>query len=230
MSRNARPLARALTRPLAPTVAAVLCAFGLAGVSLPAAAHPHVWVDVRNTLLFDADGRVTGVRAEWLFDALFSAFALSEVDTDKDGTASAEELVPLAAGYLDSLREYDYFMEVTSGGAIIDIADATEGLAENRDGRLMLAFTAPLAAPVDGALGDLEVRSYDPTYYVALDMAESEAAALGENAADACRVAVEPPKDGGEWQTLADSALGDGVAVRSVAAQYASVVRLTCAP
>lgn len=210
--------------------AAVLAMAGVAATTLPARAHPHVWVDVRNTLLFDDEGRVTGVRAEWLFDALFSAFALSEADADKDGAVSAAELVPLADGYLESLREFDYFMDVSSGGAVIGMEDATGGLAEDRDGRLWFAFTVPFASPVDAMLGDLEVRSYDPTYYVALDMAESDAVALGPRAVQACRVAVEPPKDGGDWQTLADSMLEDTAAVRSVAARYASVVRLTCAP
>ena len=46
------------------------------GLVQPAAAHPHVWVTATGELLYAADGSVTGIRNHWLFDDMFSAFAV----------------------------------------------------------------------------------------------------------------------------------------------------------
>ena len=57
----------------------------LVGSSLPALAHPHVFVDARLEVRFDADGRVAALRHVWRFDDAFSAFASQGLDTNGDG-------------------------------------------------------------------------------------------------------------------------------------------------
>jgi ABC-type uncharacterized transport system substrate-binding protein len=40
-----------------------------------AVAHPHVWVTMHSEVVYAPDGSVTGVRHDWSFDDMFSAFA-----------------------------------------------------------------------------------------------------------------------------------------------------------
>ena len=47
-------------------------------------AHPHAWIDVRVTVLFDGDGAITGLRQSWLFDEFYTAFATEGLDGDGD--------------------------------------------------------------------------------------------------------------------------------------------------
>ena len=63
----------------------------------PAAeAHPHVFVDARAELVFDATGQVTAVRHIWQFDQAFSEYAIQGLDANDDGKLSDDELAPLA--------------------------------------------------------------------------------------------------------------------------------------
>ena len=61
-----------------------------------AQAHPHVWVTAASELIFAADGSITGVRHAWIFDDMFSTYALQGIKAKKKGAYTREELAPLA--------------------------------------------------------------------------------------------------------------------------------------
>ena len=44
--------------------------------ALPACAHPHVWIAATTDLVFDESGRVAAVRHQWVFDAMYSGYAV----------------------------------------------------------------------------------------------------------------------------------------------------------
>ena len=46
-----------------------------------AQAHPHVWITATSELIYAPDGSVTGVRHAWVFDDMFSAYALQGIET-----------------------------------------------------------------------------------------------------------------------------------------------------
>jgi ABC-type uncharacterized transport system substrate-binding protein len=48
---------------------------GLLAGSTAALAHPHVWVAARSEVVFDAEGRILGLRNAWEFDEMYSACA-----------------------------------------------------------------------------------------------------------------------------------------------------------
>src|SRR5690606_6177417 len=78
---------------------AALGAVVLAGAS-PAAAHPHVWVTVETTVLYQG-GAITGLQHKWTFDDMYTAMAIQGLDTNGDGTYSREELTELAQVNID---------------------------------------------------------------------------------------------------------------------------------
>ena len=45
-----------------------LAVMGLIAVSQPALAHPHVFVDTGLEVIFDEQGRATGIRISWTYD------------------------------------------------------------------------------------------------------------------------------------------------------------------
>ncbi len=51
----------------------------IAGCALPFAAdaHPHVLVDAKVDVVFDASGRLSAIRNIWQFDEAFSQFAIA---------------------------------------------------------------------------------------------------------------------------------------------------------
>ena len=51
-----------------------------------ARAHPHAWIDVKVKVLFDEKGRIYGLEETWVFDPLYTAFALDDRKRGKDKT------------------------------------------------------------------------------------------------------------------------------------------------
>jgi ABC-type uncharacterized transport system substrate-binding protein len=142
-----------------------------------AEAHPHVWVDAASEILFDASGRIEGVRHHWRFDEAFSAFAAQGLDEDGDGALTREELQPLAQVNVESLSEYAFFTFLTAGGGEAKFG-APEGYwLEQMDGRLVLHFTLPLAEPI-AAKGEVTLDVYDPEYFVAFSLPSEKAVRL----------------------------------------------------
>src|ERR1700739_2443902 len=95
-----------------PVVLARLSVFVVVAAALSATeaqAHPHVWVTMKTEVLYAPDGSVTGVRHDWTFDDMFSAFATTGIKAATKGQFTREELQPLAQINVDSLKDYAYF-------------------------------------------------------------------------------------------------------------------------
>ena len=163
-------------------------AFGLALFSAPALAHPHVWVEVRAEVLFDKSGAMDGIRNTWVFDEMYSAFAVQGLE--KDGKlASPQDLAPLAETNVASLAEFDYFTYAKLGGAKVKFAKPIDyALEERSDKRVVLRFTLPTAAPVKISRF-LSFQIYDPTYFVDFELAAKDPVAL-DGAPEGCSQSV----------------------------------------
>jgi ABC-type uncharacterized transport system substrate-binding protein len=74
----------------------------------PAVAHPHVWVSVEATVVYDK-GTVTGLRQRWTFDEFYSAMAIQGLDANNDGNYDRTELAELAKVNIEGLKDFEYF-------------------------------------------------------------------------------------------------------------------------
>lgn len=74
----------------------------------PARAHPHVWVSVETTVLYDK-GTITGLRHRWYFDEIYSSMAIQGLDTNNDGVVDRSELAELAKINMEGLQQFNYF-------------------------------------------------------------------------------------------------------------------------
>ena len=174
-----------------PSVLAVILAVTAAG---SAAAHPHVFVESRAEVVFDAGGRLSAVRHVWRFDEAFTAFAVQGLDENGDGELSREELQPLAQINVESLAEYDFFTYLQLGEGDVPFGEPQEYWLDFYGGRLTLFYTLPVAEPriVDGATVKLDV--YDPSYFVAFEMTRDTPFAMVD-APQACKLTFTPPPE-----------------------------------
>lgn len=167
-----------------------LC-IGLAAV-LPVQAHPHIWVDAKVGLVFNDAGELAGIRHTWTFDEAFSAWAVTGLDVDGDGTVSSEEMADLGADYVSGLSEYDFFTFAGEGDTDFDLHPADAPLMRFADGRVEMVFT--LALPQPHWVADaFEVSVFDPEWYVALDLVETDPVEL-VNAPAQCTVQLIEPQ------------------------------------
>lgn len=88
----------------------------------PAGAHPHVWVTMRTTVLYE-NGAIAGFRHAWTFDENYTSMAIEGLDKNNDGKYSREELADLAKINIEALKEFSYFTFPKLAGA--DLATAT---------------------------------------------------------------------------------------------------------
>lgn len=188
-------LDRITPRPTGRRAAACLGVAAVAALAAaPAVAHPHVFIDVRSEIVFDATGKLAAVRHAWRFDEGYSAFATQGLDADGDGTLTVEELKPLADINVESMLEYDYFTFVTAGDREITLARPTEYWLQSDGGLLTLYFTVPLSEPAEIRSLPASVEVYDPTYFVAFDFLETGAVDL-VGAPAGCKMSITRPQE-----------------------------------
>ena len=151
----------------------------------PAAAHPHAWIDLRSTLVFDDKGHAVALKMDWLFGDFYSAYILEDILTS--GEDVVEGLRQTARGNLVELESYRYFTDIRADGERIAI-NRVETFETGVDkGRVFLKFTVPFKEPLDPREQTLRYAVYDPTYYVEVLYAEG---ARAETKGGSCTTAI----------------------------------------
>jgi ABC-type uncharacterized transport system substrate-binding protein len=142
-----------------------------AGLTAPAAlAHPHVFVDLALTVVFDDAGRMTELHVRWTYDDLTTLLLIEDGghDTDGDGTLSEAELEPLKGFDMDWEPDFpgDIYPE-QAGGPLALVPGPSDWTTSWADGKLTSTHVRRFETPVDPAAGPIVIRAYDPGYYVA---------------------------------------------------------------
>jgi ABC-type uncharacterized transport system substrate-binding protein len=164
--------------------------FTLIAMSTPALAHPHVFIDGREEIIFDDKQQIVAIRNHWTFDEAFSSFASIGMDKDGDGKLSREELAPLAEINATSLKEYDYFTRLLINNKEFPFKDPTDYYLTEDKGRLTLHFILPLVKPVKISEETI-VEIFDAEYYIAFEFKNKSASMV--NAPASCSVRFRPP-------------------------------------
>ncbi len=177
--------------------AVVLAAGLLMALAGSAAAHPHVWITVETTVLYDK-GAFTGLQHKWTFDEFYTAMAIEGLDKNKDGIYDREELSELAKVNIDGLKEFGYFTYPLLAGQEVKIQDPKDYWLEHKDGALSLIFTVPFAQPIPEKAKGFAYVVEDPGFYIAFVPAKTDPVKLGAGAPKSCKVQIGNPKTGGD--------------------------------
>ncbi len=201
---TAHPAASRTRQALTRTRAAIAaCAIAL--VPGTALAHPHVWVSVEATVLYDK-GTVIGLAHKWTFDEMYTAMAIQGLDTNNDGVYDRNELAELAQVNIDGLKEFDYFTFAKLGQSPLPFAPPRDYWLEHSNGVLSLHMVTPLAQPVLAEAEGLSFSIYDPSYFIAFDLAKTDPVRLSEGAPAGCAASIGEPLENSELaQRLGDA-------------------------
>lgn len=209
---------------IAAAVAAVLAA------AEPAAAHPHVWVNVETTVNYDK-GTITGLTHKWSFDDMYTAMAIQGLDANGDGVYSKQELAELAKVNIESMKEFNYFTFAKLGGKELKFKTPENAWLEHKDNVLSLYFTMPFEEPVLAEAEGLSFAVYDETFFIAFDLVEKDPVKLA-GAPSGCTASIAVPKDDlDQLQSLNDAFGGQltaGNANQGMGFGYAKTVTLGC--
>jgi ABC-type uncharacterized transport system substrate-binding protein len=172
-------------RTRAPALTGAAIAAALAAT--PAVAHPHVWVSSTAQLAIE-DGAVAAIEQTWTFDEYYTAMAIQGLDTNEDGRYTAEELSELAQINMEGLKEFAYFTYGQTGETPLAFGTPRNARLEYTGGVLSLHFRLPLAEPVPTTTPGLAFATFDPSFFVAFQLAGDAPVTLGGGGSTPCRV------------------------------------------
>ena len=168
-------------------VSTSLAAIGiLMAVMTGVSAHPHMWVTVETTVLYDK-GTFTGLREKWTFDEYYTAYAIEGLDKNHDGIYDREELSELAKVNIEAMKEVGYFTYPVLGGQEVKLKPAQDYWLEHKDGVLSLYFTVLFDQPILTEAESFGFAVEDPTFFIAFEPAKTDPVKFGEGAPKSCR-------------------------------------------
>lgn len=203
----------------------------IAALSVPASAHPHVWVTVETTVVYEG-GAITGLQHKWTFDDMYTAMAIQGLDANRDGIYSREELAELAQVNIDGLKEFGYFTVAKLGKDPVKAKDPVNYYLEYKQNLLSLYFTLPFEKPVPADAPDFNFAVFDESFFIAFDFEKENPIKLSAGAPQGCTPSVGIPQNELEQlQALNDSFGGQltaGDQNAGMGSGYAKTVTLGC--
>ncbi|WP_082130499.1 DUF1007 family protein [Kiloniella spongiae] len=139
-----------------------------------AQSHPHVWVDAALIIHRNEAGEISALEPVWIFDDLYTASLLPDLDQDQSGKVEKPELLTFAKEAVGNLQEWDYFLKVKREDASAlqyKKEIITDGTVLND--RLLLRFRLELEDPIKAGTV-VQVQMYDPSYFIAIDFIDDK--------------------------------------------------------
>lgn len=159
-------------------------------ISPHAMAHPHMWIDAKVTLIFNANRELVEIRQTWLFDEMFSSYAALGTDKKEKGVPDQSELDKIRNNWMSALADpmSDYFTSATLDGKPVKLGEASSSSIkwDRSVKRIALGFALPLIQPIKVGQQPVVINIADPTYFVSYDLTRPESVAM-ENAPPRCK-------------------------------------------
>lgn len=134
------------------------------GLGIPAAAHPHMFIDSQVTAVFD-EQQLSGFRVKWKFDPMFTASIRLDYDRNRDGQFNDQEARLIEQNAFANLKNYHYFITISHGKKDYQV-DAVEQFDAWMDGdRLAYEFFVPYELPVSAAGNRVKLVIFDDTFF-----------------------------------------------------------------
>jgi ABC-type uncharacterized transport system substrate-binding protein len=172
----------------------ILLALALLAPAAAAEAHPHIWIRASATMQFE-DGKITGIRHEWIFDDFFSNALISDFDKNKNKQFDPDEVKELEKNAFVALKEFGYFTHVKVGGKAVTIETTRDFTPTIKDGKVIYTFVAVLPQPVDPRAAQFAAGVYDHSYYVDVEVNPQLGVKLAGGGSEACKFAIVEDKD-----------------------------------
>jgi ABC-type uncharacterized transport system substrate-binding protein len=171
-----------------------LVALALLAPAGAAEAHPHIWIRASATLQFE-NGKITGIRHEWVFDDFFSNALITDFDKNKNKKFDPDDIADIEKNAFAALKEFGYFTHARVGGKAVTIASTRDFAPVIDKDKVVYRFTAVLPEPVDPRATTFDAGVYDHSYYVDVEVNPQLGVKLAGGGSEKCKFAVVEDKD-----------------------------------
>jgi ABC-type uncharacterized transport system substrate-binding protein len=192
----------------------------------PAAAHPHMWIDLESRVMLNEAGQATAIKQVWLFDDFFSTAVIEDAGLHPDGAGAGiqEEIDRIVT----SLEPYDYFTLVKHGSRTLPLTfidDVTWDIIQNR---IQMTFTVRIDPYIEVETKFFSYAIFDPTYYVEMAHLEGATIKIEGEAADNCNSWIEQPNPSSDAVALSRSTTLDSDPNETIGKLFAETVHVNC--
>lgn len=132
-------------------------------------AHPHIFIDNTVTIVFDHNG-LAGIKAQWVFDEMYSSMLVHDFDENKDGTFSDTEIEKIRQDAFSNLEDYNYFTHIVINGKKFKVKRVKDFSARLDKDRIVYSFFVPCHVSANSSYKGIKISMYDITYYVAISL------------------------------------------------------------
>ncbi len=139
--------------------------------AVSAAAHPHMFIDMKLTPVFSED-KFIGVRINWLFDMVFTGSVLMDNGIGWKESFSESEIQVIRDTSFINLINYNYFTYFNCGGRISRPSSFSDFTAYMSGNRLGYGFFLPYSGPASSA-DEIRIAVYDDTFFCDIAYTES---------------------------------------------------------
>ncbi len=188
-------------------------------------AHPHSWVTMK-THIEGTDSIITGLRMEWKFDAMTSAYMLDGEDTSSK--KEQETLHNVAVSVLKNMLYEHYFTYFYDGDTPIRYKIAQNAKLTRDRAKLVLSFELPLSKPKQITKDTLRLLIFDPSYYVDMTWNSINDVVLSDDLARDCQIALIEPTPTLEQMTYAMSLPADADPDNALGQLFTQTVQIHC--
>ena len=207
----------------------LVLAAALALVPTAASAHPHEFVSMKITALFDGEGRVSGMRYNWVFDEFFSAYALEGQDANGNGKSEPEEQVALMEEILGNIGKIDYFTAFDGNGLVPKLVSAKGVKAAMQGRQFDMTFDVTFDAPVSPTKDKpLRYAIYDDEFYIAMTHDGGLSGVTLADAPEGCGAQLVEPDPDEDLEAFAASLGRDESGGPNLGAAFAEWVGIEC--
>ncbi|WP_257791857.1 DUF1007 family protein [Vibrio tetraodonis] len=207
-------------------VLASLASLSVLSASLPLQAHPHSWVNMK-THIEGENGVVSGLKMEWTFDSMTSAYLLDGEDMSPENAQST--LDKLAKTVVKNMLSQHYFTYFYDGEEPIKYHPATDQKFERDKSKLKLSFALPLAKPQPITRDTLRLLVFDSSYYVDMAWRSKSDVVLSKGLAQQCQFDLVEPHPTSQQMMYAMSLPEDADPDNTLGQLFTQMVKMQCA-
>ena len=115
---------------------------------------------------------MAGVKAEWVFDEMFSSMIIHDYDRNQDKNLNAGEIENIKSKLFSNLKNYHYFTYITINGKNFPVKFITSFTAVIDANRVTYTFFVPCHVKAYSREKEVKISMYDSEYYTDIALAE----------------------------------------------------------
>lgn len=173
------------------------------------------------------EGMITGLKMEWTFDAITSAYMLDGKDVSK--AKEQQTFSEISASVIENMLSEHYFTYFYDGEKPVRYKVARNDKLTRDRAKLVLSFELPLAKPQPLTADTLRLLIFEPSFYVDMSWPSNNDVSLSAALERQCKLEMVEPNPTPEQMSYAMSLPPDADPDNALGQLFTQTLNIRCA-